>query len=111
MNARAALVVLLAAVGCHNASVRTDEAPAVQEAPVITRISPDSGFAGTAYPIEITIEGRGFADTNVVLFGPVTVKGVPARDSRTHIVLLAPKEQPSASEVPPSPLQPGEYQV
>ena len=80
--------------------------------PVIERIEPTSGPAGTAYPIRLTIEGRFFADsTNVIHFGPVTLERLSSSNSGTRIELYAPKEQPSGGEVPPMVLQPGRYEI
>jgi hypothetical protein len=80
--------------------------------PVIDRLEPDSGPAGTAYPIEVTIIGRDFADSaNVVTFGPVRLADLPSREGGTRIVFFAPKEEPSRGEVPPAPLLPGPHDV
>lgn len=114
MTARALLVPLgfALALGCRSSSTHAAASASSADGPVITRVQPDSGPAGSAYPIEVTIEGRGFHDSlNVVTFGPVTVKNVPSRDSRTRIILFLPKEAPSTSEVPPSPLFPDTYDL
>ncbi len=79
--------------------------------PEIIAITPSSGPAGTAYPIEATILGRGFAATgNVVTFGPIQLPDLASRDGQ-HITFLVPKEVPSRGEVPPMVLIPGEYSV
>ena len=99
-------------VGCKSSSTRSPAAAASADTPVITSISPDSGPAGTAYPIEITIEGRGFLDsTNVVTFGTVTIADVRSSQARTRIVVNLPKQTPASGEVPPSPLLPGRYEI
>jgi hypothetical protein len=104
-----ALIVIVAAAGAcaPRAKVGVTEPP-----PSITSISPATGPAGTAYPIEVTIAGRNFADsTNVVTFGPVTLRAVRSTAGGTSIVFQAPKEMPSAGEVPPAPLLAGTYSV
>ena len=79
--------------------------------PEIDRLVPDSGPAGTAYPVEVTIVGRHFADSNIVTFGPLSIPALPSTERGTRIVFLAPKETPSPGEVPPAPLSPGAYDV
>jgi hypothetical protein len=114
MLVRALMVPLGIALtlGCKSSSTRAAAASSPADVPVITRVSPDSGPAGTAYPIEVTIEGHGFADSlNVVTFGPATVTDVPSSKNGTRIVLYLPKEAASSSEVPPSPLFPGTYEL
>src|SRR5688572_23866270 len=65
------LGLLALLVGCAAASQQ------VTALPVIDTVTPASGPAGTAYPIEITISGRNFTDTaNVVTFGPVRMERV-----------------------------------
>lgn len=80
--------------------------------PVIDRLEPASGLAGVAYPIEVTIIGRNFADSaNTITFGPVRLDGLAARDGGTRLVFFAPKEEPARGEVPPALLLPGPYDV
>ena len=80
--------------------------------PVITRLEPSSGWAGTAYPIRVTIHGSGFMETgNVVVFGPVRVPDRASTDGGTRIVFSVPKQRPSTGEVPPMVLPPGEHEV
>lgn len=80
--------------------------------PVITRLDPVSGPAGVAYPIRLTIEGRGFADTaNVVTFAGIVLRGLPSTDGGTRIVFYVPKSSPSSGEAPPTVLEPGVYDV
>ena len=80
--------------------------------PSITRLSPASGQAGDAYPIEVTIEGLGFAEAgNIVNFGGIPSEGLPSTDDGTRITFWVPKEAPSAGEVPPMVLTPGDYPV
>jgi hypothetical protein len=99
-------------LGCKSSSSRASAQALSSDAPAISVVRPDSGLAGTAYPIEVTIEGHGFLDSaNVVTFGPVTITGVSSREQRTRIVLYLPKETPSAGEVPPAPLLPGPYEL
>lgn len=79
--------------------------------PIITDISPPSGPAGVAYPIQVTIRGREFMLTgNTVTFGPMQIPNQPSPDGRS-ITLFVPKEVPSRSEVPPMVLSAGEYSV
>ena len=113
MTRRTVVVALGIALtlGCKSSSTRASAQAEPSAVLMIARITPDSGPAGPAYPIEITIEGTGFDSSNVVMFGPLTVKDVPSRESRTRIVMYVPKEMPSSSEVPPSPLLPGPYEV
>jgi len=78
----------------------------------ITGLSPSSGPAGDAYPIQVTLEGRGFADTgNVVTFGDIPSQSLPSSAGGTRITFWVPKEVPSTGEVPPMVLSPGEYEV
>src|SRR5262245_14029461 len=80
--------------------------------PIIERVVPAAGPAGTAYPLQVTIEGRHFADSaNTVKFGPVAVNNLPSTEGGTRIVLFLPKEAPSKGEVPPAVLQPGTYRI
>jgi hypothetical protein len=114
MTVRAMMVPLGLALtlGCKSSSSRASAQALPSDAPVISMVRPDSGPAGTAYPIEVTIEGRDFADSaNIVAFGPVTIRDVPSRASRTRIVMYLPKEIPSSGEVPPAPLPPGSYEI
>ena len=100
----------LALGGCAPAPAQ--QVAPVPSGPVITRLEPDSGPAGVAYPVRVTIVGRGFApDANTVSFGPVVLTRLPSTDGGTRIVFFAPKEAPSGGEVPPAPLLPGPYQV
>ena len=104
--------------GCVGSSGRGEPSPRVQAAlepamrPVITRLEPSSGRAGTAYPIRVTIHGSGFMETrNVVVFGPVRIPDRPSTNGGTQIVFSVPKERPSTGEVPPMVLPAGEYAV
>lgn len=79
--------------------------------PEIIAMTPSSGPAGTAYPLKVTIIGRGFEPTgNTVTFGPIELMDLPSSDSQ-HLVFQAPKTVPSRGEVPPLVLPPGEYAV
>jgi hypothetical protein len=80
--------------------------------PVLVALSPSSGRAGMDYPVQVTIEGNGFAqEDNVVIFGGIPVEGLPSSDGGTRISFWVPKEIPSTGEVPPMVLDPGEYEV
>ncbi len=82
------------------------------EAPRIERIEPTSGPAGEDYPIDLTIYGGGFADTNnVVHFGSLTIANRPSTNGGTQIIVAVPKITESGGEVPPFVLQPGEYPI
>jgi hypothetical protein len=108
---RAPLGIVLA-LGCNSASLRSAQSTPPAASPTIERVRPDSGPAGPAYPIEVTIDGRNFSDTaNVIVFGAVTLRGVPSRNLGTRIVIFIPKEMPSQGEVPPSPLLAGAYDI
>ena len=80
--------------------------------PVIERLDPTSGQTGEAYPIRLTIHGRGFdAAGNVVKFGPVEIADLPSTNGGTQIATFVPKTMPSRGEAPPFVLTPGEYAV
>lgn len=80
--------------------------------PEITRLEPDSGPAGQAYPIRLSIHGRRFAASgNTVQFGPVVLADLPSTDGGTRIVASVPKVRPARGEVPPFELLPGRYDV
>jgi hypothetical protein len=60
----------------------------------------------------VTVEGRGFAEAgNIVDFGGIQVEGLPSSEGGSRLVFSVPKMIPSAGEVPPMVLQPGEYAV
>jgi len=109
-------VTFLALVGtlvggssCLHATMAELNPPPVE--PVISDISPSSGPAGIAYPIQATIRGQGFVLTrNTVTFGPVQIPDLPSPDGQ-HINFFVPKEVPSRGEVPPMVLPHGEYSV
>ena len=108
-----ATAIVLAGPGCTSAASQAKAARAVNsEPPIIERVVPASGPAGTAYPLRVTIEGRNFADSaNTVTFGPVTLRGQPAGENGTRIVVHLPKEVPATGEAPPAVLQPGTYRI
>jgi len=107
LSGLALIAIVVAACACARTKVSV-----ATELPSIASITPTSGPAGTGYPIEITISGKHFADsTNVVTFGPVTLRAVRSTAGGTSIVFQAPKEMPSAGEVPPAPLLAGTYSV
>lgn len=79
--------------------------------PSLAKLLPDSGPAGNAYPLQVTIQGTGFAATdNEVQFGPMRLTGIPSPDGHT-IVFQVPKEMPSRSEVPPLVFPADDYEV
>ncbi len=89
-----------------------DVVPESGAVPVIVRLSPSSGPAGVAIPVQITIEGHGFAPTtNVVTFGGIASSDLPSHEDGTRISFWIPKEAPSSGEVPPMVLLPAEYQL
>lgn len=96
-------------LGCSQAN--RGEAPA-PSGPVILSLSPTEGPAGTAYPIEVTIMGTGFASQrNTVTFADISIPDLTSTESGTRLIFFAPKERPSTGEVPPYVLMPGEYRV
>ncbi len=102
-------IVLLA---CARPSASGASEQVVPVGPVISRLVPDHGPAGDAYPIRVVIEGRRFAPAaNTVRFGPVTLSDLPSEGNGTRIVLFVPKVMPARGEVPPRPLLPDAYEV
>ncbi len=80
--------------------------------PVIRSIEPTSGRAGTSYPLEVVIVGRGFADRgNVVNFGGISIVDLPSTDGGTRIVFQAPKQSTSMGGAAPMVLLPGRYPI
>ena len=108
--ALAPLAVLASTIlGCSQANRGEVPAPS---GPTILSLSPTEGPAGTAYPIEVTITGTGFAsEGNTVTFGDISIRDLASTESGTRITFFAPKERPSTGEVPPFVLMPGEYRV
>lgn len=104
------LAVCASAAACAAAAsgAGSSRGPAM---PVIDAISPPSGLAGPAYPIEIVLTGSGFSEVNVVRFGSVVIPGIPSTDGGTRIVFMAPKVGQAVGEAPPMVLQPGRYPV
>ena len=103
-----ALGPLLACAGNHPPS--DQETPA--EIPSILSLDPEMGRAGEAYPIRLTIRGKGFAeDGNIVTFGGIPSQGLPSTGNGSHITYLIPKLAPSPGEAPPMVLDPGDYEV
>ena len=103
--------VLTTALGCGGVQAAGSGAEP-DGRPVIASLSPSSGRAGEAYPIQVTIEGRGFAETgNIVSFGDIPSQGLPSAAGGTLITFWVPKEMPSTGEAPPMVLSPGEYPV
>jgi hypothetical protein len=80
--------------------------------PSLISITPDTGRAGEAYPIQVTIQGIGFAaEGNIVNFGGIPSEGLASTEGGTRITFWVPKEVPSTGEAPPMVLDPGEYDV
>ncbi len=80
--------------------------------PVIGSIEPTSGWAGTSYPLEVVIAGRGFSDRgNVVHFGGISIVDLPSTDGGTRIVFQAPKQSPGTGGAAPMVLLPGQYPI
>ena len=101
----------LTSVACASQAA-SDTMPSGSDAPIISRLSPATGPAGQAYPIRLTIHGRGFDDVgNRVTFGSVSIDGVPSTEGGTRITVSVPKATPATGEVPPMVLVPGEYAV
>jgi hypothetical protein len=89
------------------------EAPASgTAAPALTLLVPDSGRAGVDYPVRIVLQGSGFAVTgNIVTFGGIPSDPLDSTEEGSRITYMIPKEKPTAGEVPPEELLPGEYLV
>ena len=80
--------------------------------PVIDSVQPVSGRVGRAYPIQVTVYGRGFSDsTNVVTFGDIESTPRPSVDGGTVLTFSAPKMRDLGTEAPPPALGPAEYEV
>ena len=80
--------------------------------PVIESVSPASGRAGEAYPIEVTIEGTGFEESgNIVTFGGIPIEDLGSSEGGTRIRFWVPKEYPGRGEAPPQLIDPGEYSI
>lgn len=79
--------------------------------PRLSRLSPDNGPAGPAYPLQVTISGSNFAaKDNVIQFGPMRLESIPSDDGRT-IVFQVPKVMRGRSEAPPLVFTVGDYEV
>jgi len=109
-GAAVALSLIVAIVMCEVAGTKAMGAsPDVK--PALTRLVPDSGRAGTAYPLQVTIHGTGFAEKdNEVQFGPMRLTGLPSPDGLT-IEFQVPKAMRGRSEVPPLVFPAGDYDV
>ena len=106
-----AAVVSVMSVGLACAQTPQTEAPA-PAGPVIESLSPTRGRTGTAYPIEITVTGTGFASLgNTVTFGDISIPDLASTEGGTRIMFFAPKERPGTGEAPPFVLMSGEYGV
>lgn len=80
--------------------------------PRIDSISPAEGPAGVAYPIQVTMVGRGFTEAgNVIVFDDMEIGEFESQGDGTLLTFFVPKERDSTGEVPPFPLMPGEYSV
>lgn len=114
MNAAISILPLLPLVllACARPAASGASQEVAPVGPVISRLVPDRGPAGEAYPIRVVIEGRGFAPAaNAVRFGPVTLSDLPSEGDGTLIVFFVPKVMPARGEVPPRPLLPDTYEV
>ncbi len=100
---------LLVGIACSQPRHMENPTP---QGPVIQALVPTEGPAGTAYPIEITITGTGFARVgNTVTFGDIVIADLPSTNDGAEIRFYAPKERPSTGEAPPFVLTPGHYAV
>ena len=80
--------------------------------PTILSLSPTEGPVGSAYQIEVTVTGTGFASQgNTVTFGDISIPDLASTEGGTRIAFFAPNERPSTGEVPPFVLMPGKYRV
>ena len=105
-------LIVGAAFGCARMPPPSGPGVVGDAGPSILSLSPTNGRAGEAYPIEVTIEGRGFDEAgNTVTFGGIPSRGLPSSEGGTRISFWVPKEAPSRGEVPPMILTPGEYPV
>ncbi|MBI5458091.1 peptidoglycan-binding protein [Candidatus Kaiserbacteria bacterium] len=79
--------------------------------PKIDSVVPNSGPAGTAYPIQALLHGSSFTSTgNTIHFGLATVSNLTSADGTT-ISFYVPKELNSRTEVPPMVFPFGEYDL
>jgi len=102
----ASLIIATATV-----SQSTSMASSPSAKPSLSRLSPDSGPAGPAYPLQVTISGANFAPKdNVVQFGPMRLESLPSDDGQT-IVFQVPKVMRARSEAPPLVFTAGDYEV
>ncbi len=102
----------LAMLACAHPSASGASEQVAPVGPVISRLVPDHGPAGEAYPIRVVIEGRGFAPAaNTIRFGPVMLSDLPSEGDGTRILFFVPKVMPAPGEAPPRPLLPDAYEV
>lgn len=82
-------------------------------APQLVRLTPAEGDLSRGAPVDVVVEGRGFAATNTVRFGALEFRQVP-RVSPTQLRFQVPLDdaaRPGRGEAPPGPLASGRYDV
>jgi hypothetical protein len=82
-------------------------------APQLLRLTPAAGDPTRGAPVEVLVEGRGFAAANTVRFGELEFRQVP-RLSSTRLRFQVPSDdaaRPGRGEAPPGPLATGRYEV
>jgi len=82
-------------------------------APQLLRLTPAEGDVTRGAPVEVVVEGRGFAAANTVRFGELEFRQVP-RLSSTRLRFQVPADdaaRPGRGGAPPGPLASGRYDV
>jgi hypothetical protein len=81
-------------------------------APVLARLTPTTADVSRGAPVDILVEGRGFAPRNTVQVGGLTFTDIPRQSARTLRFTLPATETPRAGiEAPPAALSSGSYPV
>lgn len=82
-------------------------------APQLVRLTPADADLTRGAPVDVEVEGRGFAPLNTVRFGALEFRQVP-RVSATRLRFQVPLDdaaRPGRGEAPPGPLASGRYDV
>ena len=81
-------------------------------APVLARLTPAAADVSRGAPVDVLVEGRGFATHNTVQVGPLTLTDIPRQSTRALRFTLPAVETPRAGvEAPPAALASGSYPV
>lgn len=81
-------------------------------APVLARLTPATADVSRGAPVEILVEGRGFASRNTVHVGALTLTDIPRQSARTLRFTVPASDTPRPGiEAPPAPLASGSYPV